>query len=315
MPTTRKSALAHSPARQRLGRKEAGGGDGGKKELTVADLNEQIAKSVKTALGEVITLDQVKSAVAEAITAAETAAKAAKQKLTADNVEGIIADSIKRANTLIEEAAAAGDDDDKGEGTAEEKAAKAAKAALAATGGATLADIEAIVKKCLKGYKQPSRREFEGEGGEGDDPHGYFIPDGERAGNLTVCHKQLLNCVLSKGIDEGIPSDLMKKATRRGETELDGLRRKRFGGFRAVSGFKALTVAGSGTGAEWVPSDLSSELYRRLYMASPLAQYMMAREIVMPTDNYQYPLRTTRPRWYGRGNCRCKRWRAAPCFR
>ncbi len=285
-----RKSLAH----QRLGRKEAPGGEEGKKELSLDALGELITKTVKAALPAdltALTPEKLKGFVTEAIADAKKVTDAEKKKLSTENIPGIVTAVAEAAKAFLAELDENDDDDDE-----EAKAAKAATeaAAKAASTGITADAIEGIVLKCLKGFKMPSRRAFE----EADGEKNFFIEDGEREGNLTVCHKQLLNCVLGKPSEKDISSDLLKKAIGRGERELNGLTRRRYGN----AGYKALTVAGSGTGAEWVPSDLSSELFRRLYMASPLAQYMMAREIVMPTDNYQYPLRTTRPKWFNRPN-------------
>jgi HK97 family phage major capsid protein len=65
-----------------------------------------------------------------------------------------------------------------------------------------------------------------------------------------------------------------------------------------VYGGKTLTTTGTGTGAELVPSDLSSDLQARMYLESQLAAELLASEIDMPTQPFQFPLTTTRPSFY-----------------
>lgn len=117
-----------------------------------------------------------------------------------------------------------------------------------------------------------------------------FPTDGEgetdlvahRAGNLTVASKELLNVCLGRPQQDGIDAKMFTRATGRGSKMLDNVRTK------------TLTTGGSGTGAELIPSDLSSELQMRLYLDSALAAAMISQEINMPTDTYKLPLKTTR---------------------
>ncbi len=103
-----------------------------------------------------------------------------------------------------------------------------------------------------------------------------------RKGNLPLHMQQLSNRLLGKHQDEGIDAADLEK----GKQLWDGMKSQ---------GIKALTTSGDGTGSEWMPRDLSSELYRRMYLASQLAQSYLASEIQMPSDPYDLPLRTTRP--------------------
>lgn len=103
-----------------------------------------------------------------------------------------------------------------------------------------------------------------------------------RAGNLTVAGKELLNVCLGLPQQNGIDAKLFTRATARGSKMLDNVRTK------------TLTTGGAGTGAELIPSDLSSELQMRLYLESALAAAMIGQEINMPTDVYKMPLKTAR---------------------
>lgn len=103
-----------------------------------------------------------------------------------------------------------------------------------------------------------------------------------RAGNLTVASKELLNVCLGLPQQNGIDAKLFTRATARGSKMLDNVRTK------------TLTTGGAATGAELIPSDLSSELQMRLYLDSAVAAAMISQEITMPTDVYKMPLKTTR---------------------
>ncbi len=107
-----------------------------------------------------------------------------------------------------------------------------------------------------------------------------------RKGNLPTHMKQLLNICMRKSQDVGIDQKDIDKALQHEDFLWQSIK---------VNGAKALTTTGTGTGAEWVPRNLSSELYRRMYLESMLIQSYMATEVDMPTDPYDYPLRTTRP--------------------
>jgi HK97 family phage major capsid protein len=130
----------------------------------------------------------------------------------------------------------------------------------------------------------------EGKGASGHDKNGLIVvPFALTKGNLPLHFKQLLNVLLRKPMNEGIEA----KAIEHGEKLGDNM-------FLAAKtmGLKALTSTGSGTGAEWVPRDLASELLRRLYLESQIAALMMANEIDMPTDPFDLPLSTTRPTFF-----------------
>jgi HK97 family phage major capsid protein len=112
------------------------------------------------------------------------------------------------------------------------------------------------------------------------------VPYSLTKGNLPPHFRQLSNCLLGKALNEGLTADELDVAKKASD---------RFWGDLAVKGTKALTSTGDGTGADWVPRDLTSELYRRLYLESQIAQAFLAGEVQMPTNPYDYPLLTTDP--------------------
>jgi HK97 family phage major capsid protein len=112
------------------------------------------------------------------------------------------------------------------------------------------------------------------------------IPFSLSKGNLPPHMKQLANVLLRRDIDHEI-SDSMRELCKSKSDE--------FWVSLQSQGVKALTSSGSGTGAEWVPRDLTSELYRRLYLESQIAQAWLTGEVQMPTNPYDYPLLTTDP--------------------
>lgn len=108
-------------------------------------------------------------------------------------------------------------------------------------------------------------------------------------GNLPTWAKQLCNILLRKHQDEGIDPTQIKRDNDFGQKILEKGQK---------IGVKALTSTGSGTGDELVPTDLGTELFRRMYLESQLAQAMMAREIEMPTNPFTPPVSTTRPSFF-----------------
>lgn len=106
-------------------------------------------------------------------------------------------------------------------------------------------------------------------------------------GNLPLHGKQLLNCICRRDMNHGIDeADLVK-----GKSLGDGLVEKYRGG-------KALTSTGTNLGDEFVPTDLSSELQRRMYLESVLYSVLSANEVQMPSQPYSFPLSTSRPTFY-----------------
>lgn len=166
------------------------------------------------------------------------------------------------------------------------------------------------VKEAMKEIKQPGKMRFNtsdgkggGDQGGGDDRTRSLIeiPYSLTKGNLPLHMKQLLNRLLGKSMNEGIPDSIVEEGTKLGDNMFLALR---------SVGVKAITTTGTGTGAEWVPRDLGAELLRRLYLESQLAQMMLAREIDMPTDPYDLPMQTTRPKFY-RNNVQNREARAS----
>lgn len=135
---------------------------------------------------------------------------------------------------------------------------------------------------------------------------GAVAPVAHRSGNLTVAQKQLLNiCLMAApddalavhgtkrptNINDGIGAEPLAQAKQYGEMRVKSLR-------ETMAFGKALTTTGAGTGAEFMPSDLSGELQTRLYLESQLAASFLASEIDMPTDPFKLPLRTTRTTFF-----------------
>lgn len=118
------------------------------------------------------------------------------------------------------------------------------------------------------------------------------LPCSWSKGNLPVHAKQLLNVMMMRPINHGISEEAVKHAVELGDRMVQKYKSM------ARRGEKALTSTGSGTGDEFVPTDLSAELQRRLYLSSDLAALFAAREVDMPSQPYEYPLSTTRPTFY-----------------
>ncbi len=110
-----------------------------------------------------------------------------------------------------------------------------------------------------------------------------------RSGNLPLHYKQLLNCLMRKNPNDGIDEADLERGQKLEDQMWQGMKSE---------GVKALTREGTGTGAEFIPRSLSSELYRRLYLESMLAQQFLGSEVEMPTDSYDFPLQTTDPTFY-----------------
>lgn len=145
--------------------------------------------------------------------------------------------------------------------------------------------LNEILTEFGKNFRLGSKMEHEGSGI-------YDFPIAHRLGNLPVCQKQLLNVMLTKNADrinEGITAEQLATAERRGAQLEKSVR------MDILTGRKALTAAGAGTGLELMDVSISSDVLSRLYMESQLAQAMIASEIDMPTSPYKLPMTTTRP--------------------
>jgi HK97 family phage major capsid protein len=171
--------------------------------------------------------------------------------------------------------------------------------------GITGKELAEALDNFAKSVRQPSKMAF-------DNGFSNEFPCEHRSGNLTVAQKQLLNlCVmntsdeakaesvkqnggraLAKSINDGITEEQLSAARASGEARLKSLRNS------IVYGGKTLTATGVGTGRELVPTDLSSDLQARMYLESMLAAEMLASEINMPTQPFEFPMTTTRPNFY-----------------
>jgi len=129
-----------------------------------------------------------------------------------------------------------------------------------------------------------------------DEPAEIEFPISHRSGNLSVAHKQLLNA-MTKGrsyaneipeqvINDGIPESILKKAVAAGAKFTKRIENE---------GQKALTTSGAGSGAELLATDLSTTLLQRMYLESQLAQALIAGEVQMPSNPFNYPISSTRP--------------------
>lgn len=200
-----------------------------------------------------------------------------------------------------------------------------------AEGKMNTATISAIaseaVTEAMKSAKKPSKM-----GGDGKGAGGHNMRDAARAGarigvegksgsieipysltkeNMPLHMKQLFN-IIADGLNTHVKGHRKIKLIEISEEEFQEGEEKAlefWNGLR-TAGTKALTTTGTGTGAEWVPRDLASEVWRRLYLESQLAQMMLAREIEMPTDPFDIPIQTTRPIFY-RNNVQNREARAS----
>ena len=173
--------------------------------------------------------------------------------------------------------------------------------AISAQKGLTEADLTKALENFSKTIKSPSRHEFPVNSGEAS------FPIESRAGNLTVGQKQLLNiCMMNvgesaiiagksirpKSENDGITAEQLAQASRNGEFVSKSIRAE------MLNGRKAITAGGSGSGAELVNTDLSSDLQTRLYLESAVAAEFVGQEIQMPTNPFQIPMATTRPSFF-----------------
>lgn len=120
------------------------------------------------------------------------------------------------------------------------------------------------------------------------------IPYAWCRGNLPLHGKQLLNILMGRPQNDGGGHSEFNVSPEEEQTGIkmaDGI----FGNAKMKQSAKALTSTGAATGDELVPTDLSGELQRRMYLESELAQLFLAREIEMPTNPFNLPLSTTRP--------------------
>lgn len=218
----------------------------------------------------VLEMDALKGMIGDAVKEqlAASLPEALKGQVTADGIKQIVADAL-----------------------AAHKVTDAKKVGLT--------EVQSVVKTAVEEQMKKINLPSKIGGGAADDATGkgagagggrIEIPCSLRKGNLPLHMKQLVNVLLRKNMNDGIDAELLTKGADLGD--------RMFASYHYGEGIKALTTGGTGTGAEWIPRDLGSELYRRLYLESTMAQLMAAREIQMPTDPYDLPLALTRPKFY-----------------
>ncbi len=171
--------------------------------------------------------------------------------------------------------------------------------------GLTQADLTKALEDFAKSVRTPSKMQHDA----GFSPE---FPIEHRSGNMSVAQKQLLNICLmnvsdeakaesmkqnggrpiAKSMNDGITEEQLVSARRAGDNRLKSIRSS------VVYGGKTLTTTGSGSGAELVPTDLSSDLQARMYLESTLAAEMLASEVNMPTQPFEFPMTTSRPNFY-----------------
>lgn len=117
------------------------------------------------------------------------------------------------------------------------------------------------------------------------------IPYSWSKGNLPVHGKQLLNILMKRPMNHGLSEEDVKRAQDLGDAVISRA-------YQTARGSKTLTSVGTNLGDELVPTDLSAELQRRLYLSSDLYANLAASEIDMPSQPYMFPLVTTRPTFY-----------------
>jgi HK97 family phage major capsid protein len=150
-------------------------------------------------------------------------------------------------------------------------------------------NVGAIIATLVETQVKNIRKASKMQGATKDSEGRIEIPDGECKGNLPLHKKQLLNVLMGKNMNQDVSDDQRVKGEKSADSAFERAKHQ---------GIKALVSTTGGSGDEWVPTDMSGELLRRLYLASPLAAAMMANEIEMPTNPYIMPLSTTRPTFY-----------------
>lgn len=155
--------------------------------------------------------------------------------------------------------------------------------------GISAADVKAIAEASAKAGMDSIRREAKPTKDQADAGKSIEMPYSLSRGNLPPHMVQLKNIIMRKPMNEGLSETDLQNAKSQSDRFFDRL---------GIHGHKALTSTGSNAGDEFVPTDLGAELQRRFYLSSPVAQLMLAREVMMPTNPYKLPLSTTRPTFY-----------------
>ena len=227
-----------------------------------------IAAAAKDGDGDTLDAEGVKALVIEAM---KTFNATAEKPITAEQVKTIVEGATKGL--------AAGADSK----TITDAVLAEVKKILPAS-GPTADDVKKIVTDALKNHRSDPKMLFGGDAGNPD----IEFPIAHRSGNLSVDQKQLLNVMTGKAMDADIPETVLKDAERRGERAEKRL-------FSRIGQKTLITTSGSGTGAEFMNTTLSTTLLERMYLESLLAAALTGSEVMMPTSPFNFPLSTTRP--------------------
>lgn len=175
--------------------------------------------------------------------------------------------------------------------------------------------VKCVTDEALKRAKKPGKGAGLGSGRDarrqGDGGVQIEMPYTLTKANMPLHMKELFN-IVADGFNRHVLGEKKFKLIEIAEEEREdgkSLGEEFWGRLRTV-GTKALTTTGTGTGAEWVPRDLATEIWRRLYLESQIAQIMLAREVEMPTDPWDMPMLLTRPKFY-RNNVQNREARAS----
>jgi len=173
--------------------------------------------------------------------------------------------------------------------------------------------VKSIVAEAMKEAMATIRKGSKMQHSTEDDRQRVEIPVSWCKGNLPLHGAQLFN-IIAGNINEQhkhspdrqiklveYTAEQVREGQIKGEQMLAKYKSKaineaRSGGY--VEAQKALTSTGANAGDELVPTDLASELQRRFYLGTPFGALIAAREIAMPTNPFDIPLRTTIPKFY-----------------
>lgn len=169
--------------------------------------------------------------------------------------------------------------------------ADAMKAAQGDSQKLTADGIKGVVEQAVKAQFEELNRREKKPGRNPEDANRIEVPVSWTKGNLPLHGKQLLNILMKRPVNHEIAEKDIQEHMQKGDAIIDRMvKTGRMG--------KALTSTGSGTGDEFVPTDLSAELQRRMYLSSDLIALLSQNEIAMPSQPYELPLSKTRPTFY-----------------
>ncbi len=221
------------------------------------------------------------------------------EPLSADAVKAMIGDAVKGAvKAAMPEGAKPGIDEAKLAETVQnavkaamEKAQPPAAPATTPADSTSLkkADVEKLVAEAVKAAFDGITRDRKSIFSASDSR--VEVPTSWCKGNLPLHGKQLLNILMKRQMNDGVDAKDVEHGVKLGDGMIQRMR---------ISGHmgKALTSTGSTAGDELVPTDLSSELQRRMYLSSNLIALLALDEIDMPSQPYEWPLSKTRPKYY-----------------